>query len=287
MTSSGPLIYRVSRMTRRLVVAMGCRRSNVAVGTSLRSSGRSRVDFAGLFHLRSLVTRCLRPRPRSLQPGAPSPTMTFERLEKKICGRGFYSPRPFSSVIRHAVGRHSQQIVVCRVAGLALDEPLVTSASTVYVSCDWPRPPMLCARCQKNEATVHVTTVVDSARQETFDLCAECASAAGFPGPNLADAKALSVIGKKCDICGAKASVGQSSAQGPACWCYDCGLELGRIVAELCASEHPDLFKRFRKQSFLEMAFDPELRAWSEAAHQEAIQLLKERRRQDGRDKES
>ena len=64
---------------------------------------------------------------------------------------------------------------------------------------------MLCAKCQKNEATIHVTTVVGT-EQETVDFCRNCAP------PSLGDldhekamAEARSMLEKKCEFCGAQA----------------------------------------------------------------------------------
>jgi hypothetical protein len=62
-------------------------------------------------------------------------------------------------------------------------------------------------------------------------------------------------------------------------------MEHGRILGELCASERPDLMRRSKEaSSFLAFCSDPELRAWSEAASQKAVEILRERRRQSGSD---
>jgi len=34
---------------------------------------------------------------------------------------------------------------------------------------------MLCARCHENEATIHLTTVVDGKEEDTLNLCTTCA----------------------------------------------------------------------------------------------------------------
>jgi hypothetical protein len=71
-------------------------------------------------------------------------------------------------------------------------------------------------------------------------------------------------------------------------WCFDCGLELGRILSDLVASDRPDLLQRSKDESsFLGFYADPGLQAWFELASQKAVQTLKARRRQDGRDKGS
>src|SRR2546425_989418 len=145
----------------------------------------------------------------------------------------------------------------------------------------------LCAKCHQNEATVHLTMVVDGAEEEAVHLCKECAPFAGFNTLDLKELEALSVMGKKCEFCGKDAFSGEMVAGGGAIyWCFDCGLELGGILADLVRSERPDLKEQGKgESSLLSIYCDPELQKWSEAANQKALQRLKERRRQDGRDK--
>jgi protein-arginine kinase activator protein McsA len=142
-----------------------------------------------------------------------------------------------------------------------------------------------CAKCHQNEATIHFTAVVTGAQEETVDLCKDCAPP-GFQNLDLAKLEALSVIGKKCEFCGKDAFSGEMGAEGSAIyWCHDCGLEISRIFADLCASERPDLMQRSKEErTFLSMCFDPELQTWFAVASQKAVQILKERKRQDGRD---
>ncbi len=146
---------------------------------------------------------------------------------------------------------------------------------------------MLCAKCQKNEATIHVTTVVGT-EEETVDLCKNCAPP-GIADLDLEKAKALSTIGKKCEFCGAEAYSGQMLRGGGAIyWCFGCGTELMSIVMEMLKTERPDLLQRSKEESsFLSLCSDQGLQAWSASASQRAIETLKERRRQDGRDKGS
>lgn len=148
---------------------------------------------------------------------------------------------------------------------------------------------MVCARCQKNEATVHFTCVVQGEVEETFDLCQECAQAtSGFGSLDPRALEALSVAGKKCEFCGQAAHSGVMDATHPIYWCFDCGMELGRILVDLCRAERPDLIQRGKEAtSFLSALGDPDFRPWSEAVHRKAAQMLRERRRQDGRDKGS
>ena len=146
---------------------------------------------------------------------------------------------------------------------------------------------MLCAKCHQKEATIHFRMVVDGAEEETVPLCPDCAPPTGFM--DLKEIEALSVIGKKCEFCGREASSGQmSSKEGAVYWCFDCGLEFVRILSDSLVSERPDLLQRSKEgSSFLSFCADPGLQAWSEAGSQKAVQTLKERRRQDGRDKGS
>ena len=147
----------------------------------------------------------------------------------------------------------------------------------------------LCAKCHQNEATIHFSMVVDSAEDETVHLCKDCAPPPGLTTFDLKKLEALSVMGKKCEFCGKNAFSGEMRAQGGAIyWCFDCSLELGRIVSDLLLSERPDLLHRSKEESsFLSICCDPALQAWSEAATEKGVQTLKERRRQDGRDKGS
>ncbi len=152
--------------------------------------------------------------------------------------------------------------------------------------------PMLCAKCNHNEAAIHFTAVVDGTVVETVHLCKDCAPQTGLDSLDSLDPKeieASSVIGKKCEFCGKDAFSGEMRAQGGAIyWCFDCSLELGRIVSDLLLSERPDLLHRSKEESsFLSICCDPALQAWSEAATEKGVQTLKERRRQDARDKGS
>jgi hypothetical protein len=147
---------------------------------------------------------------------------------------------------------------------------------------------MLCAKCHKNEATIHFTAIVDGREEKTVHLCKECSPPTGLEHLDLKDLKSLSVIGKKCEFCGKTAFSGVMGAGG-GCgiyWCLNCGLEFGQILSDLCLSERPELFQRSKEEtSFLSFCSDPELQSWSEAANKKAAQILREKRRQDGRDK--
>jgi hypothetical protein len=150
---------------------------------------------------------------------------------------------------------------------------------------------MLCAKCNHNEATIHFTAVVDGTVEESVHLCKDCAPQTGFDLDklDLKDIEALSLIGEKCEFCGKNAFSGEMRAQGGAIyWCFDCGSELARVVSDLLVTKRPDLLQRSKEESsFLSFWSDPGIQAWSETALQKAVQTLKERRRQDGRDEGS
>jgi DNA-directed RNA polymerase subunit RPC12/RpoP len=67
--------------------------------------------------------------------------------------------------------------------------------------------------------------------------------------------------------------------------CSDCGKELGSIIVELCVAERPHLTERVEGTVTFILRDTPEVRAWLEAANLKAIEILRERRRQDRRDK--
>jgi len=150
---------------------------------------------------------------------------------------------------------------------------------------------MLCAKCQRKEATIHLTTVVDGTEEETIHLCKECTPPMGFDLDKLdpKQIEALSVIGKKCEFCGGNAFSGEIRAGGSALyWCFDCGMEFASIFQQLLVAERPDLLQRSKEQSsFLAFCSDTTLRAWTASASERATQKLKDRRREDGRDKGS
>ena len=148
---------------------------------------------------------------------------------------------------------------------------------------------MLCAKCHRNEATVHLT-FVRGTQTERIDLCKDCAPATtGVQSFDPNDLQALSVVGKKCEFCGQAACLGQLVAGGSAVYlCLDCHQEFGRILAELVTSERPDLMQRAKEESsFFAFASDPEVQVWLQRANDRAMQILKDRRQQGGRDTNS
>lgn len=147
---------------------------------------------------------------------------------------------------------------------------------------------MLCAKCHKNEATVHFTTVVGEAEEDSVHLCEDCAPDTGFDFAKLdmKQIESFSVVGKKCEFCGREAFSGVMRRGGSAIyWCFDCGLEHGVILRDLLVAEQPDLLQRRKEESsFLTFCSDPTLQTWLTSASDRATQTLKGRRREDGRD---
>ena len=148
---------------------------------------------------------------------------------------------------------------------------------------------MLCQTCKKNEATVHLTTIVGT-EQETTDLCKDCApSITGLPSFEPKDLQALPAIGKRCQVCGKEALPADIIAAGNVTYrCSDCDLELGRILRDLIAADRPELMQPPKDAaSFLAFASVPEIKAWMASAHERAVRILKDRRKQHGGDKGS
>lgn len=135
---------------------------------------------------------------------------------------------------------------------------------------------MLCAKCQKNEATVHVTTVVGD-EQETVDFCRDCAPASFALDAEKAQANARSIMGKHCDFCGAAYSYSRQvlAGYGEKHFCCECDTELMSIAIELIEAERPGLLRRIKEVGSKFLSTDP-------AFCRKSIQLLSERRRQDG-----
>src|SRR5215510_12322540 len=123
---------------------------------------------------------------------------------------------------------------------------------------------MLCAKCHENEATFHFNVIVNGQEDENLDLCKDCAFLTGLENLNLEQIQALSVVGKKCEFCGKGASSGQMvTGRAPIYWCFVCGLEISRIMAELIVSERPDLIQKGKENSLsLISGLDPETLAW-------------------------
>ncbi len=146
---------------------------------------------------------------------------------------------------------------------------------------------MLCAKCHRNEATIHLTSIVDGIHEETVHLCTDCGPTAfSLANTDLNPIQSLSSVGKKCEFCGKNASSSEITSTGNASYrCFDCACELGVIMNDLLVTERPDLLQRGQMERSLSLVgSDAGIQAWSISASQRATQILKERRRQDGRD---
>src|SRR5215467_16102456 len=83
--------------------------------------------------------------------------------------------------------------------------------------------PMLCAKCQNNQATLHHTVILHGRGEETIHLCKDCGSEITRP-PTFDPSKleVLPVIGRKCEFCGKDAFSGKLFGGGSAIyWCFD------------------------------------------------------------------
>jgi hypothetical protein len=127
--------------------------------------------------------------------------------------------------------------------------------------------------------------------EEAVHLCRDCAPpmALDLEKLDLKQIEALSVVGKKCEFCGRDAFSGEMSAGGGGIyWCFDCGMERGVILRDLLIAERSDVLERSKEESsFVSFFSDAGLQAWSASASERATQTMKERRREDGRDKGS
>ncbi len=147
---------------------------------------------------------------------------------------------------------------------------------------------MHCTKCHKNEAIIHFTPVVDGKAQKTVHLCKHCAVISfRFHTLVLKKSEAMSVTGKRCEFCSRRARFGRMVTGRTVYWCSDCGKKLRRIIVDLCIAERPHLMERVEGTVTFILRDAPEVRAWLEAANLKAIEILRERRRQDDRDKGS
>jgi hypothetical protein len=146
---------------------------------------------------------------------------------------------------------------------------------------------MLCAKCQKNEATLHLTTIVHGRGEETLHLCKDCGTEITcLPTLDPSKLEVLPVIGRKCEFCGEVAFSGKLLAGSSAIyWCFDCEAEYRRTFAEVFICEHPELMECVKARSSpLPFISVPQFLAWSAEADQRVVQILKERRQGSDRD---
>jgi len=151
------------------------------------------------------------------------------------------------------------------------------------VSPSSPLSSMLCAKCQKSEATVHFTTIVDGESEETIHLCEDCApGVTGLQNLDPKEIEAPSVVCAKCEFCGQEAfSEAAVTGGGGIYWCFDCAKEFRGIMKELVLSERPELFQRsLGGSSLASLLCDPGLMVWLGAVNRKAMEMLRERRKQ-------
>jgi len=132
-------------------------------------------------------------------------------------------------------------------------------------------------------ATIHIKTVVDGVEEENVHFCKVCAPHTGYEGLSVEEIMAMSVIGKKCEFCEKDAFSGVREPGNTIYWCRDCGLERGRIISRLLASEHPEWKQLFALgHSALSEDFKTEFKSWAVTAGQKAIRILRNRGKKDG-----
>jgi hypothetical protein len=148
---------------------------------------------------------------------------------------------------------------------------------------------MRCAKCHKNEATIHFTPVAAGKPRKTLHLCKDCAPT-GTKSHTL-DPKTpepLPAKGKRCGFCRRPARFGETTAGRARYWCLNCATELRDIYLEICASErHPRLMERVEGTLTFMLRDDPEVPAWMVGAGLRASKIFIDRRRDHGRNKGS
>jgi|KBSMisStandDraft_5_1062788.scaffolds.fasta_scaffold735371_2 hypothetical protein len=140
---------------------------------------------------------------------------------------------------------------------------------------------MVCAKCQKNEASVHVTTILYQGKDETIQLCKDCyTETARVPIFEPSKVEALSVIAGKCEFCGEEAFSGRRLAGEPTIyWCFECEAEYRRTFSELFFGEHREVMECVKTRSPFPPSFSPlQFQAWAAEAGQRVVQIMKERR---------
>jgi hypothetical protein len=148
---------------------------------------------------------------------------------------------------------------------------------------------MLCSKCHKN-ATFQFTPVGHGRAKDAMWFCADCLSACGLGDILSQELQSQSLVGKKREFCG-QAAYTRILYPGTEIYsCWGCGLEFGRVIMDLCQAERPDLIQRTKdgcpSLTFGCKTMNRDL-VWEEQLHRRAAQIIKERRRQDGRDRGS
>jgi protein-arginine kinase activator protein McsA len=140
---------------------------------------------------------------------------------------------------------------------------------------------MLCAKCQKNEATLHLTTILHGREEDTIHLCKDCGTGiTRLPTMDTSKLETVPVIARKCEFCGQDAFSAKLLAGGSTIyWCFDCEAEYRRTFAQLFICEHSEFLERVRTRNpSLPLISPTQFQAWSAGADQRVVQILKERR---------
>jgi protein-arginine kinase activator protein McsA len=140
---------------------------------------------------------------------------------------------------------------------------------------------MLCAKCQKQEATVHVTTILHGGKEETIRLCQDCdTDTARFPTFDPSQVETLPIIARKCEFCGEEAFSAKALADGRTIyWCFNCQAEYRRTFTQLFIGEHAEFMECVKTRSPFPTSFSPQqFQTWAADADQRVVQIMKERR---------
>ena len=148
---------------------------------------------------------------------------------------------------------------------------------------------MLCAKCQKTEATLHLTTILHEGGEQTIHVCKDCGTEmTRVPTLDLSKLDMLPVIARKCEFCGEDAFSGKTltlAGDSAIYWCFDCEAEYRRTFAALFIGEHREFMERVKtRSSFLPFLSPQQFEAWSAEAGQRVVQIMKERRQGNERD---
>src|SRR5258708_7348236 len=146
---------------------------------------------------------------------------------------------------------------------------------------------MFCVKCHKN-ATLQFTPVCQGRAKDSVWFCVDCLSGWGLRDMLAQELQSQSLVGKKCGFCCQAACSSILYPGTEIYWCWDCVLEFGDVIMDLCQAERPDLIQRTEEGS-RSLAFGCKTKnrdlVWEAQLHRRAAQILREKRRQDGRDK--
>jgi protein-arginine kinase activator protein McsA len=119
---------------------------------------------------------------------------------------------------------------------------------------------MLCEKCHKREATIHICSFMDGVKQ-TRDICNDCVDSCATPEEA---AFVASVRGAYCDFCGAPANMGGTDHFAPLIgdqhlihYCFGCSKEynrytssaIGRMPKNLSREQEIDALRKLRQDA--------------------------------------